>query len=397
MKYANAFDMLRYWPLIVKNALRNRRRSALTVLSVAASFCLLGVLMSMYNVFFLNAPTPTQALRLVVRNRISITNFLPASYEQRIRQVPGVREVSVFQYFGGIYKDSRDMKNNFARFGVEPDKFFVVSPHYVIAEEQKRAFEKERTACIIGQAIADRLHFHLGDRIVLVGDIFPVTLEFTVRGFYDNLNDDGALLFNYEYVREAMKQRHNRQLDQVGMYLLIANNQEAVPGVIEAVDEMFANSPFETKTETERAFALGFLSYLGDVKLMLLSVCGALTFTILLVSANTMAMSVRERVREVGILKTLGYSPQAVLGIMLSESMLIALVGGILGLAVAGAITSVLRHVPVMFISLRKLDVPLWVLGGSLFLAMFVGVASSFFPAWNASRRPIITCLRFTD
>ena len=389
--------MLRYWPLIVKNALRNRRRSALTVLSVAASFCLLGVLMSMYNIFFVNAPTPTQALRLVVRNRISITNFLPASYEQRIRQVQGVREVSVFQYFGGIYKDSRDMKNNFARFGVEPDKFFVVSPHYVIAEEQKRAFEKERTACIIGQAIADRLHFHLGDRIVLVGDIFPVTLEFTVRGFYDNLNDDGALLFNYEYLREAIAQRGRGQLDQVGMYLLIANNQEAVPGVIEAVDEMFANSPFETKTETERAFALGFLSYLGDVKLMLLSVCGALTFTILLVSANTMAMSVRERVREVGILKTLGYSPQAVLGIMLSESMLIALVGGILGLAIAGVITSVLRHVPVMFISLRKLDVPTWVLAGSLFLAMFVGVASSFFPAWNASRRPIITCLRFTD
>lgn len=121
--------MLHYWPLVLKNALRNRRRSALTVLSVAASFCLLGVLMSMYNIFFLNAPTPTQALRLVVRNRISITNMLPAFYEQRIRQVPGVREITVFQYFGGSYKDSRDMKNYFARFAVEPDKFFIVSPH----------------------------------------------------------------------------------------------------------------------------------------------------------------------------------------------------------------------------------------------------------------------------
>jgi putative ABC transport system permease protein len=389
--------MLRYWPLIVKNALRNRRRSALTVLSVAASFCLLGVLMSMYNIFFVNAPTATQALRLIVRNRISIANSMPASYEQRIRQVKGVREVSVFQFFGGIYKDSRDMKNYFARFAVEPDKFFIVSPHYVIADEQKKAFVRERSACIVGQRIAERLNFHLGDRIVLVGDIFPVTLEFTVRGFYDNLNDDGALLFNYEYLREAMKQRRNSQLDQVSMYLLIANSAEAVPGVIETIDDMFANSPAETKTETERAFALGFLSYLGDVKLMLLSVCGALTFTILLVSANTMAMSVRERVREVGILKTLGYSPQAVLGIMLSESVLIALLGGILGLGIAGGITSALRRVPVMFISLRKLNVPVWVLGGCLFLAMFVGVASSFFPAWNASRRPIIACLRFTD
>ena len=351
----------------------------------------------MYNIFFVNAPTATQALRLIVRNRISIANSMPASYEQRIRQVKGVREVSVFQFFGGIYKDSRDMKNYFARFAVEPDKFFVVSPHYVIADEQKQAFVRERTACIVGQRIAERLNFHLGDRIVLVGDIFPVTLEFTVRGFYDNLNDDGALLFNYEYLREAMKQRHNSQLDQVSMYMLIANSAEAVPGIIETVDDMFANSPAETKTETERAFALGFLSYLGDVKLMLLSVCGALTFTILLVSANTMAMSVRERVREVGILKTLGYSPRAVLGILLSESVLIALLGGILGLAIAGAITSALQRVPVMFISLRKLDVPVWVLAGCLLLAMIVGVVSSFFPAWNASRRPIVTCLRFTD
>ncbi|HLN01728.1 MAG TPA: FtsX-like permease family protein [Bryobacteraceae bacterium] len=389
--------MLRYWPLIVKNALRNRRRSTLTVLSVAASFCLLGVLMSMYNIFFLSAPTPTQALRLIVRNRISITNSMPASYEQRIRKVPGVRDVSVFQYFGGSYKDSRDMKNYFARFAVEPDKFFIVSPHYQMPEDQKRAFQRDRTACIIGKAIAERLNFHLGDRITLVGDIFPVTLEFTLRGIYDNLTDDGALLFDYQYLRESMAQRSRGQLDQVGMFLLIADSAESVPHVIESVDEMFENSPAETKTETERAFALGFLSYLGDVKLMLISVCGALTFTVLLVSSNTMAMSVRERVREVGILKTLGYSPQAVLGILLSESVLIALLGGILGLAIAGVITSALRHVPVMFISLRRLNVPLWVLAASVALSMMVGLASSFFPAWNASRRPIVTCLRFTD
>jgi len=390
--------MFRYWPLIVKNALRNRRRSALTVLSVAASFCLLGVLMSMYHIFFLGSPpTADQALRLCVRNRISITNSLPASYEQRIRQVKGVREISVFQYFGGSYKDSRDMRNYFARFAVEPDKFLVVSPHYQIPEEQKRAFMRERTACIVGQGIADRLHFQLGDRITLVGDIFPVTLELTVRGIYDNLMDDGAVLFNYDYLRESLARRSGGQLDQVGMYMLIADSAASVPHIIDAVDEMFENSPAETKTETERAFALGFLSYLGDVKLMLLGVCGALTFTVLLVSANTMAMSVRERVREVGVLKTLGYSPQAVLGILLSESVLIALTGGILGLAIAAAIVSALRRAPAMFISLRAMAVPVWVVGASLLLAVMVGVASSFVPAWNASRRPIVMCLRFTD
>jgi len=389
--------MLRYWPLVVKNALRNRRRSSLTVLSVAASFCLLGVLMSMYHIFFVNQPSPDQALRLIVRNRISITNWMPASYEARIRQMKGVQDVTVFQYFGGMYKDSRDMKNYYARFAVEPAKFFAVSPNYRIPQEQLKAFVTERSACVVGLGVAQRLNFHVGDRITLVGDIFPVTLELTVRGIYENPNDDGGLLFNYEYLRESMAQRFFRHLDEVGMFILRAESPEAVPAVIEGVDAMFANSPSETKTETEKAFTLGFLSYLGDVKLMLISVCGALTFTVLLVSANTMAMSVRERVREVGILKTLGYTPQAVLGILLSESVLIALTGGILGLGIAAAIISAIRHVPVMFISLKNLAVPSWVLGGSLLLAVAVGVASSFFPAWNASRRPITTCLRFTD
>jgi putative ABC transport system permease protein len=389
--------MLRYWPLVLKNAMRNRRRSALTVLSIAASFCLLGVLASMYNIFFVNQPSPDQALRLIVRNRISITNMMPASYEGRIRQVKGVQEVTVFQYFGGVYKDSRDMKNYFARFAVEPAKYFAVSPHYRISPEQLKAFVTERSACVMGLGVARRLNVHVGDRITLIGDIFPVTLELTVRGIYENPGDDGGLLFNYEYLRESMAQKFKGQLDQVGMFILRAESPAMVPRVIEAIDEMFANSPSETKTETEKAFALGFLSYLGDVKLMLISVCGALTFTVLLVSANTMAMSVRERVREVGILKTLGYTPEAVMGILMSESMLIALVGGMLGLGIAAGILSAMRHVPMMFVSLKTLAVPSWVLGGSLLLAVLVGVTSSFFPAWNASRRPITTCLRFTD
>ena len=397
MKCAYSHMMLRYWPLIVKNTLRNRRRSALTVFSVAASFCLLGVLMSMYHVFFLNPPSPDQALRLMVRNRISITNSMPASYEQRIRRVEGVREVTVFQYFGGSYKDSRDMKNYFARFAVEPDKFFDVSPHYEMPAEQKIAFRRERTACIVGRGLAERLHFQPGDRITLVGDIFPVNLELTVRGIYESQGSDQNLLFSYDYLRESIARRGRGQLDQVGLFLLRAESPGSVPRVEQAIDEMFENSPAETKTETEKAFALGFLSYLGDVKLMLITVCGALTFTVLLVSANTMAMSVRERVREVGILKTLGYSPQAVLAIMLSESVLIALAGGILGLGLAAFIVSVLRRAPLMFINLKTMNVPVWVLAASLMLAMTVGVASSFFPAWNASRRPIVTCLRFTD
>jgi putative ABC transport system permease protein len=385
--------MIRYIPLILKNSLRNRRRSILTIISIAASLCLLGVLMAMYHEFYLKDASGDSSLRLITRNRISLANSMPVSYLSQMKQVPGVREVMLMQWFGGTYKDS-DFKNFFARFAVEPEKVFTMYPEYRVPEDQKKAFQQERTACMVGRPLVERYGWKIGDRITVIGDIFPVNLEFTVRAIYDATNDNENLMFHYAYLRESVPK--GRQ-DAIGTFAILAENPEAVPRVEAAIDDMFRNSPVQTKTETERAFALSFLGYLGNVKAFLLSVCGAVTFTLLLVSGNTMAMSVRERVREIGILKTLGFTPQAILGIILSESVAIALAGAALGLLLSTGICEFLSRGPVTFVDLKALKVPPVVAMAGLALAAFIGLISSFVPAWGASRRSIVECLKFTD
>jgi putative ABC transport system permease protein len=386
--------MHRYVPLIVKSSLRNRRRSILTILSIGASLCLLGVLMAMYHLFFFREVSADQALRLVTINRISLTNPLPVSYRDRIRQMPGVRQVMAMQWYGGTYKDAREMKNFFARFAVEPDKLFDVYTEYRISEDQKKAFLAERTACVVGRPLAERLGFKLGDRIPLVGDIFPGNMEFTVRGFYDSPRDNENMFFHMDYLMESLPPGRR---DAVGLFVILADSPESTARISKAVDDMFRNSTVQTKTDTERAFELSFMSYLGNVKVFLLSICGALTFTVLLVSANTMAMSVRERVREIGIMKTLGFTPGAILGIILGESVVIALIGGLLGLSLAAGICYALAQGPILFVDLKALHVPPPVAALGLALAAFIGLASCLVPALGASRRSIVESLRFTD
>ena len=196
--------MFRYLPFVLRNCWRNRRRTSLTVISMGVSMCLLGVMMSMYYAFYFSDPTPEQALRLVTRNRVSLTFPIPQFYRERIRQVPGVREVMISQWYGGVYKDSRDPKNFFARFAVEPEKLFRIYGELRIPEDQKRAFLRERTACVIGRDLADKFNFHLGDRITLTGDIFPGTMELTVRGIFDSPRASDVLYFNREYLEESL-------------------------------------------------------------------------------------------------------------------------------------------------------------------------------------------------
>ncbi|HZU24023.1 MAG TPA: FtsX-like permease family protein [Bryobacteraceae bacterium] len=385
--------MFSYLPLIFRNGVRNRRRSILTVLSIAASFCMLGVLMAMYTLFFLTPATPDQALRLITRNRISFTNTMPMAYEQRIRRIPGVREVMVYDFFGGTYKDSRDAKNTFARFAVEPSKLFIIHPEYSLPESQKEEFIKRRDACIIGRPLAERLGLKIGDRVALIGDIFRTDLDLLLVGIYDSEIDNQALFFSYDYLNESF---HGR-LDQAIMFMLMADNAASVGPVAHAIDDMFRNAPVQTKTETEKGMQLSFLSYIGNVQLFLIAVCASLTGTVLLVSANTMAMSVRERVAEVGILKTLGFTPDVILGMIVGESMLIAMCGGVFGFAIAQAVIGVLRRLPVLFVNLTHLSISPGVALMGVLLAALVGLLSSALPAWGASRRGIIECLRLAD
>jgi putative ABC transport system permease protein len=380
--------MIRYLPLILKNGMRNRRRSILTIGSVAASLCLLGVLMAIYHAFFFGTATPEQALRLVTRNRISLATIMPISYRQKIQQVQGVREVMVSQWFGGVYKDP---KNMFPRFAIEPDRVFTIYPEYAVTEEEKKAFQRERSACMIGRGIAKKYNLKLGDRMTLAGDIFPVTLELTVRAIYDNKDNDEVMYFPLQYLFESLPPRRR---DFAGMYMILADAPESVPRIAQQVDDLYRNSPTQTRTESERAFQLGFVSFLGNVKVFLLSICAAVTFTILLVSANTMAMSVRERVREVGVLKTLGYTPGAILGIILGEAAFLSLVGGIIGCGLAMLLTFAVRQMPGFILQLKTLTINPSVAVLLLFVGMLIGVVSALIPAWNASRTPILEALR---
>jgi|SRR5579862_8321779 len=388
---------MRYFGLIFKNSLRNPRRSGLTIASIAISLCILAVLIAMYQAMFFGEATPAQALRLVTRHRVSLTQPVPIYYREKIRQIPGVRDLMTWQWFGGTYKDTRDPNNMFPRFGTDPDHFFNVHPEYQIPDDQKLAFLRERTGCVISRTLAEKLKFNLGDRITLVGDIFPVTLELKVVGIFDEPERQSVLYFNREYLRESLGLRSGQQ-DLIGAFMVQAETPADVPHIASAIDNMFDGSPFPTRTESEKAFELSFISFLGNVRLFIMAICGAVTFTILLVSANTISMSVRERIREVGILKTLGFTPGAILGIVVAESSVISLIGGVIGCVLAAGMCSFVSHGPGgdFMPALRNLAVTPLVGGICLLAALLIGLLSSFIPAWNASRTSIIESLSYT-
>jgi|GraSoiStandDraft_50_1057286.scaffolds.fasta_scaffold14363_3 putative ABC transport system permease protein len=387
--------MFRYFSLAFKNSLRNRRRSILTISSIAVSLCLLGVLIAIYHALFYGDATPGQALRVVVRHRVSLAQPIPIAYEAKIRTVPHVKEVSVWNWYGGTYKDARDPKNFFARFGVEPAAFMKIRTQMEMPEDQRRAFITDRTGCVVSKDLARKLGFKIGDRITLTGDIYPGTLELKVVGIFEDPDAQQSLYFNYDYLRDTLPIGRRNYISVVA---ILADSPENVPRIAKAVDDMFANSSPPTKTESEQQFALSFVSFLGNVKLFLMSICAAVTFTILLVSGNTMAMSVRERIKEVGVLKTLGFTNNSILGIIIGEAITIALIGGAVGLILASLLTVLVRNASVsMGIGqLHNLSLTALAASMAMLIAILIGFASSFVPAWNAARTNILDSLRYS-
>jgi putative ABC transport system permease protein len=385
--------MFRYLSLAIKNTWRNKRRTVLTVSSMTVSLCLLGVLIAIYHALFYGQATPGQALRVVVRHKVSLGNPLPEAYEDKVRQIAGVKELSPWNWFGGTYKDARDTRNFFARFGVNPAPFLRIRTQMDMPDDQRRAFVDDRTACIVARDLADKLGFKLGQRITLVGDIYPVNMEFVVRGIFEDPDADNSLFFNMEYLRQKLGIA-NRGFDST--IAILANSTTDVPRISKTVDEMFAASQYPTKTESEQAFSLSFLSFLGNVKLFLMAICTAVTFTILLVSGNTVAMSVRERIREVGVLKTLGFTNDAILGMIIGEATTVALIGGALGVILAWLLTAGIGRIHQSFVAqLHGMSLtPLTALL-CLVIAAFIGVVSSFVPAFNAARTNILDSLRY--
>jgi len=387
---------MKFLPLIVKNCLRNRRRSFLTIASLAISLCLLGVMAALYYALFIGGvPPKAQALRIVTRHKVSIVFQMPLYYREKIRQVQGVQEVMVWQWFGGVYKDSRDQRNFFARLGVEADKLFAVYHDYVLPEEQKKAFINDPAGCVVNKVLAERHGFKLGDKILIKGDIFPFDLDVTVRGIYTSTEiDDETLWFNFKYFENAMR---NSSRLAAGTFTILAKSESDVPRICREVDAMFANSAAPTKTESEYAFGLSFLSFLGNIKVILMVICGAVTFTVLLISANTMAMSVRERVKEVGVLRTLGFEQSTILWLILGESAFISMVGGLLGVLIAQALCIAIREGPMIVQQTKTLSIEPPVFAALVGLSALIGIAAAIVPAWNASRSNIIDALRFTD
>jgi len=353
--------------------------------------CLLGVMIAMFHSLYLSDATPEQALRLVTRNRVSLTQVIPESYENRIKQVPGVREVMISSWFGGTYIDAQHF---FARFIVDTGKLFDVYGELRIPEDQKKAFIRDRTACVIGRDLANKYNLHVGERIHLVGDIYPGDYEFLIAGIFDSPRNSEVMYFSREYLEQSLPERRR---GNAGTFVTLIDSPASATRIAQAVDDNFRNSTAETKTESEQAYVLGFVALLGNVKAFLIAISAAVMFTILLVSANTMAMSVRERVREVGVLKTLGFTGGNILFIILGEACAISIAGGVIGFLLSTVLTGGVQSSPAgMFLPpIQRFDPS--VASVCILVALGIGLVSSFIPAWNASRTNIVEALRSTD
>jgi putative ABC transport system permease protein len=375
---------------VTKSAFRNKRRSILTVLSITFSLLLLTLMMTVWQRFYIDKGNAQSAQRLITRHRVSLTQNLPVYYREKMRTVPGVVAVAPTQWFGGLYKDEKP-ENFFAQFGTDPAEIFKVMTDFNIPDDQLAAWQHDQAGCVADSELAKKFGWKIGDRLNLRGTIFAVDLELTIRGIFTAPQPTMTVYFNQKYVEEAVSWAKGRS----GTFNILADSPEDVPKVAAAVDAMFRNSPEPTKTESEKAFQLSFINSLGNVKAFILSICFAVVFATLLVSANTMAMSIRERTREVAVLKTLGFTRQSILRLYVSEAVTVALVGGVLGCLLAvGAVTGMANAPGMGFFFLGMRVAPATFLL-AIFVAAIVGFLSAILPAYRAAKLDIVEGLRY--
>ncbi|HKM84604.1 MAG TPA: FtsX-like permease family protein [Terriglobales bacterium] len=375
---------------VTKSAFRNKRRSILTVLSITFSLLLLTLMMTIWHTFYIDKGDAESAERLVTRHRVSLTESMPSFYREKIRTIPGVVAVAPTSWFGGIYKDAKP-ENFFAQFGTDPEEIMKIFTDFQLPPDQLLAWQRDRAGVIVDDQLARKYGWKLGDRIVLQGTIYPVDLELTIRGIYTGPQPTNSVYFNQKYVEEAVSFAKG----QAGTFDILADSPDNVSRIASAVDNMFHNSPEPTKTESEKAFQLTFINSIGNVKAFILSICFAVVFATLLVSATTMAMSIRERTREVAVLKTLGFTRQSILKLYIGEAVLVALTGGAMGCLLALLLVSGLAHAPGMglFLSGVKVTPPTLLL--AIFVAGMVGLLSAILPAYHAAKLDIVEGLRY--
>jgi putative ABC transport system permease protein len=380
--------------LIFKNAGRHRLRTALTILGIAIavmSFVFLRTIVTAWSY----GVEASAANRMIVRHSVSFIFTLPLAYRDQIARVPGVEVVSYANWFQGSFKDPADFKNFFPRLAVDPETYFDVYPEFQVPPEQMADFLKERNACIVGQKIAQQHGLKLGDIMPIEGDIFPGHWEFVVRGIYkgrDATADETQMFFNWKYLDERMEQEQPARAGQIGWYIFRVSDPSAMPTIARTIDEQYRNSRAGTKTETEREFQQGFVSMSSAIISSLEAISLVIIGIILLVLANTIVMSARERTREYAVLKTLGFSPGHVVGLIGGESLMIALLGGGLGLLMAYPVTSAFAmQFPTFF---PVFEVAPWTIALALGVALFAAVVASLFPVFRALRISIAEGLR---
>jgi putative ABC transport system permease protein len=359
------------------------------MLGIAVALLAFGLIRTVISAWYAGVEASAQN-RLVTRSAVSLIQPLPLAYREQLARVPGVKSVGYANWFGAYYGDPN---NFFANFAVD-EAYLEMYPEFVVPPEQKAAYLKERNACIIGRKLAERFGWKLDQSVTLTGTIFYGEWEFVIRGIYTGAQpstDETVFMFHWDYLNEGVRERNSQQADYVGWYMLLIDNQ-ANPAVIsETVDAMYKNSYAETKTETERAFQQSFVAMSGTILLAMESISGVVIFIVLLVLANTMAMTARERLAEYAVLKTLGFRPFHLIGLIGGESLVIAMGGFAIGFALmiyvcngfATFITANLGNFFPVF-ELKEVTVIL-----AFISALLVGLCAAAFPAWRAVRMRI--------
>lgn len=366
--------------LLLRNAFRHRLRTLLTVGGIAVAILAFGLLRTVITAWHAGVAA-SSASRLVTRNAISLIFPLPLSYKEKIRSVDGVSIVSYGNWFGGVYIEE---KNFFANFAVEPRSYFDLYPEFLLSDDERAAFFRERKACVAGQKLAKRFGWKIGDTIILKGTIFPGNWEFILHAIYqgkDKTIDENQFFFHWEYLNETLRKTIARRADQVGFYMIGVKRPDQAAATAEAVDGLFKNSYAETLTETEKAFQMSFVSMSEAIITVILLVSYVIIVIIMAVVANTMAMSVRERMGEYAVFKTLGFGSGYLAGLILGESLTLTAVGGLIGIgatfpAAAAFGQAVGQFFPIFHVSAETI----WM---DMAAAAIVGVAAAVIPIWR--------------
>jgi putative ABC transport system permease protein len=385
---------MKYLHLVWAALFRRKTRTLFTLLSILAAFLLFGLLDSVRMAFANAGGSIVGADRLVTMSKVSFTLSLPKSLLPRIQAVPGVAEVSYANWFGGIYQEPRNFFPNEA----VADNFLDLYPEWIMPAEQRKAFKATRTGAIVGQSLADRFHWKLGDKIPLQATIFAKkdgsnTWIFDLVGIYHVRDEklkgqENVLFFNWDYFNEAAQFGGN---STVGWYAEKLTDRGQADAVAQAVDRLSADSDHETKTQSEQSFTTALVSQFANIGLIVGAIMAAVFFTLVLLTGNTMAQAVRERVPELAVLKTIGFSNQSVLGLVLAESVLLLLLGGSIGVAVSGIVVDVVRAKLGDQLPLARLDSTIWLSG--LALMVVIGLVVGALPAVRGMRLRIVDAL----